>query len=74
MKISVVVHTKSKHPRVEKDVSGFLHVYVKAKPVEGNANEAVSRALVSYFSTNVSSVRLIKGRTSKHKTFEILDK
>ena len=41
MKLEIVVHPNSKNPRVEKDLTGMIHVYVKAPPLEGKANQAV---------------------------------
>ncbi len=46
-------------------------VSVKEAPVAGKANEAIIKALASYFDTSPSSITLISGQTSKQKVFEV---
>lgn len=48
MKISVITHPNNKRPRVEEDLTGQLHVYVSAPPLEGKANAAVINALTDH--------------------------
>ncbi len=71
MKISVIVHPNSKKETVEKDLLGTLHVYVKAPPLEGKANQATIAALAEHFKTNKTKVKLISGAKSKYKVFEV---
>ncbi len=71
MKISIIAHVNSKKPRIEKDLFGTLHVYVREPAMEGKANAALQEALSEHFKTNKSSVRLISGHKSKQKTFEV---
>jgi uncharacterized protein len=81
MNITVTAHPNSKKPRVEKDLSrlrqgfggqvGRLHVYVKEPPLDGRANEAVIAALASHFKIKKYQVKLIRGRKSKIKTFDL---
>lgn len=71
MKIKVYVHLNSKKPRIEKQVSGDLHVFVNKPPVEGLANKAVVLSLSEYFKVPKSKITLLKGQKSKIKTFEI---
>ena len=70
MKITVIVHSNSKRPRIEKDLSGNLHVYVNQPPLEGKANKARIEALTKYFKTSKSNISLLSGLKSKHKMFE----
>lgn len=72
MKIKVRVKTGAKEGRVEKIGEGEYSVRVKARPVEGKANDAVIEALAKYFGIAKSRVALVTGRTSKQKLFEIL--
>lgn len=46
-------------------------VSVKERPVEGRANEAITKLLAEHFKVSRSQVRLISGATSKRKVFEI---
>lgn len=72
MKLSVITHPNSKKPRVEEDLTGQMHVYVSAPPLEGKANMAVVEALAEHFGAKKSAVTLLSGHTSKIKRFEIL--
>jgi len=71
MKITVKVKTNAKADRVEKTGEGEYRVMVKAKPLEGKANDAVRSALAEHFGIPRSKVVLILGQTSKQKVFEI---
>lgn len=70
MKVRVRVHAGSRalklEPRGEE-----LHVWVRARPVDGEANLAVIKALAENYGVPKSSVRLTSGPASKSKTFEI---
>lgn len=48
-------------------------VSVKERPIEGMANEAITKLLAEYFKIPRSQVRLVSGATSKRKVFEIKD-
>lgn len=72
MKISVIVHPNSKKSKIENDLLGYLHIYVKEPPLNGKANSAVIESLASHFSTKKSNIFLIKGAKSKNKIFDII--
>ncbi len=46
-------------------------VAVKELPIHGQANDAIVRALASYFKVPKSLIKLVSGKTSKRKVFEI---
>jgi hypothetical protein len=71
MKLEVTVHPNSKNPRVEKDLTGMLHIYVNAPPLEGKANQAVIESLANFLNTKKSKIILLKGAKSKKKIFEV---
>ncbi len=71
MNISVIAHPNSKKPRVEKDLLGQLHVYVREPPLEGKANAAIIESLAEYFEMKKSAVLLVSGEKSKNKVFSI---
>ena len=51
-----------------------LEVYkvsVKEPPVDGKANQAISRALAEHFDVAPSCVHLVSGQSAKRKIFEI---
>ena len=71
MKITVRVKPGSKQERVEKiDACNYL-VWVRQKPQDGEANQALTEALAEYFGIAKSRVVLWRGQTSKEKIFEI---
>ena len=71
MKLTVITHPNSRNQRIEKDLLGTIHVYVKAPPLEGKANKEVIEALAKHFGTKKSKVVLVGGSKSKNKIFEI---
>lgn len=71
MQVSVITHPNSKRPRIEEDLTGMLHVYVSAPPLEGRANAAARESLAGYYKVKKASVILLSGHTSKHKRFLI---
>jgi len=71
LKISVKVKAGSGREKVEKAEDGSYAVWVRAKPADGKANEAVIKALAAHFDTAKSNITLLTGRTSKHKIFSV---
>ena len=71
MKISVKVKASSSREKVERIDDSNYAVWVKAKPADGKANEAVIKALAGHFGTARSNINLLKGQASKQKIFEI---
>ena len=52
---------------------GKLAAKVRAKPQDGEANEAVARLLASALGVAPSRVELLRGATSREKLFRIAD-
>ncbi len=78
MRISIHVKLKAKEEKVEKVILQKLtgeeiqyQVSVKELPIDGKANEAVTRLLAEYFKVPKASVRIIAGHTSREKIVEI---
>ena len=64
------------HPRASKDVlvalgPGRFEAWVRAKPIEGQANDAVTTLLARMLQIPASRVRLVKGSRGTHKVFQI---
>ena len=72
MELKVIVHPNSKKPRIEKDLFGQMHIYVKEPPLDGRANKAVKESLAEYFKVSKSQVSLVRGEKNKHKVFEVV--
>ncbi len=48
-----------------------IRVYVTTPPVEGQANQAVVEALAVWLGVSKSSVRIVRGETSRDKTIQV---
>lgn len=71
MKIFVKVKPNANQQRLDKiDENNFL-VWVKEKPREGKANQAVIRILAEHFGVAKSEVILLRGQGSREKVFEV---
>lgn len=71
MRISVKVKPGSKQALVEKISDAEFVVRVREKALEGKANAATINLLSDYFSIARSNIRIIKGRKSRTKIFDI---
>ena len=71
MLIKVKVFPNSKREEIIKKSDDSFEVKVKAKPIKGEANREVVRALAFYFKIPESKIRLIKGFKKRNKIFEI---
>lgn len=72
MKVSVLVHDSAKENLVQQLPDETLRVFVKAPPTQGKANEAAVALLSGYFKKKKNQIFLVRGATSKTKTFEVL--
>ena len=72
MKIFVAVKTGAKKESIEKIAEGVFRVEVRARPVQGKANQAIIKVLAKYFGVAQSRVVIIKGQKAKGKTIEII--
>jgi len=60
----------NKEEMVKKSENSF-EIWVKEKPVKGQANRAILRVLSKYLGIDQSRIRLIKGFKQRNKVFEI---
>ena len=72
MKIFIHAKPSSKKPVLEKLDDTHYTVSVKEPAKENKANFAVIKSLADYFGVPRSHIRLLSGRTSREKVFEIL--
>jgi len=64
------------HPNAGKDVlvstgPGRFEAWVKAKPVQGDANESIVSLIARAFKVSREQVRLVKGHHGRHKVFKV---
>lgn len=72
MKITVFIKPNSKHTHsVERLADGGYRVWTQEPAVEGKANLAAAKLLAVHFGVTPSRIKLIRGTTSRYKTFEI---
>ena len=69
MKISVKVKPQAKENKVKKIGLDNYVVWVKAKAIEGKANQAAVKILSEYFDVAKSKIILIKGKRVRDKIF-----
>ena len=72
MKITIIAHVNSRHPRIEEDLLGDLHVHVNAPALEGKANRRIREMLAEYYNTKNNKIILLSGNKNKKKLFEII--
>ncbi len=71
MKLTITVHPNSKQQKVI-DQNNELHVYVRARAKEGEANKAVIEVLAQHFQVKKSAVLLLRGEKGKKKVVEVV--
>jgi len=67
MKISVKVIPNAKKQLIELLSDKSLKIHLKAKPVEGKANQALIKALAEYYNVSKSSIQILQGEKAKNK-------
>jgi uncharacterized protein YggU (UPF0235/DUF167 family) len=70
MRIAVEAHPNARLERVEL-AGNILSVWVRARPVEGQANAAIEAAIARALNVRRRAVRLVGGATSRYKLVEI---
>ncbi|MHB8635188.1 MAG: DUF167 domain-containing protein [Fimbriimonadaceae bacterium] len=69
-RLSVRVTPRASANRLER-TDRVIRVWVTASPTDGQANDAVSKLLAGRLGIAVSRVRIVRGATSRDKTFEV---
>lgn len=72
MRIFVTAKTRARKEGVEQKDGTHFVVSVKAMPVEGKANDAISRLLAKHLKIPKSHLTLRSGATGKNKVFDLL--
>ena len=73
MYLKVKVHPNSKKDAVVKRAEDSFEVFVRAKPVEGKANDAVLDLLSEFLKIPRSRLRLVRGAMAHNKLVERLE-
>lgn len=68
---NVRVIPKARQNDVSLDADGTIRIHTTAAPSDGAANDAVIKILAKHFDVPKSSIRIIRGATSRNKVIEI---
>ena len=71
MRVNVRVIPRAKINRVEVQPDGTLRVHTTTAPTDGKATADVIKMLVGHYGVPKTSIKLIRGETSRDKVFEI---
>ncbi len=71
LKIQVKVIPNSKEAKIKEESEKILKVKVDAPAREGKANKRLIEILARHFSKPKTSIKIVKGLTSKNKVVEI---
>ena len=70
MKINVRVIPRAKINRVEIQPDGTVRVHTTTAPTDGKATADVIKMLAEHYGVPKTSIKLIRGATSRDKVFE----
>lgn len=73
MLIKLKVHPGSKKDAVVRKSDDNFEIFVRAKPVEGKANDAALDALSNFLKVPRGILRLRRGSTSRNKLVELIE-
>lgn len=71
MLVRVKVFPQARQEQILKKTKNSFEVWVKERPIQGQANRAVTRVLAEYFEVPSESVKLVKGFRQRSKVFEV---
>lgn len=67
---NVRVIPKARQNDVSLDADGTIRIHTTVAPTDGAANDAVIKMLAKHFDVPKSSIRIIRGHTSRDKIIE----
>jgi uncharacterized protein YggU (UPF0235/DUF167 family) len=71
IRLAVHAHPGAHHERAEVLADGSLGVWVRARPVEGQANAAIQRCLAKWLDLRPRQVALVAGAGARNKIVDI---
>ena len=71
MRVNVRVIPRAKINQVEVQPDGTLRVHTTTAPTDGKATADVVKMLARHYGVPKTSIKLIRGETSRDKVFEI---
>lgn len=73
MILKIKVHPNSRKEHIKPRGEDSFEIFVRAKPVEGKANEAVLELLSEHLRIPRNKLRLMRGATSRNKLVEKME-
>ncbi len=70
MQVRIRVIPRAKLNKIEAQSDGSLRVHTTATPADGDANAAVIKMLAHHFDVPKSSIKIVRGATSRDKIIE----
>lgn len=71
IRLTVRAHPGARQERAEWLPDGSLGVWVRARPVEGQANTAIERCLAAWLDLRPRQVTLVAGAASRDKVVQV---
>lgn len=71
MKYTITVKPGTSQEKVVKTSESELTVYLRAKPHDGEANDALIKLLSKHFDVPKTTIVILKGHNSRVKTIEL---
>lgn len=65
------VSPRSSRSCIKEETSGGYKIYLHSPPVDGKANKECKAVLSKTFSVPKSSIEILRGQTSRFKTFKL---
>jgi len=72
MLYNIKVQPNAKKNKIFEEKDNFLKIKICAIPENGKANDELIKFLSKHFKTTKTNIKIIKGKTSKNKTVEII--
>ena len=72
MLIKVKVYPQAGKQEIIKKENNKFEIWIKEKPIQGQANQAITTILSDYFKISRENIKLIKGFKQRNKVFEII--
>ncbi|MFA6486111.1 MAG: DUF167 domain-containing protein [Candidatus Magasanikbacteria bacterium] len=69
--ITIKVAPRASRNEVIPQPDGSFRIRLTAAPVDGKANDALTKLLAEHFDTSKSKIKIVRGLTSKNKVVEI---
>ena len=70
-KINVIVKPGSSQEKIVETGPDEYTIYLRAKPHDGEANDALIKLLAKHFKIAKTTIKIIRGTKSRNKTIEI---